>query len=690
MDSDNLYAEESASGNVYDGAKAKRHLRGWLSYAFASEVFVVVSLTMFLPICLEQFARDNGVLLPDKTTPCVAAGAIPPASAGINSVVEELRCVVKIGWVWIDSASFSLYVYSTSVALQALTVISMGGIANNPHHRKLTLLFFAALGSVSAMLFLSLPSSSPVWLFSAMFAILANVGFGASVVAMNAYLPMLAREDKEVVVALEELRASEAEAEAEDDTQVSGDGGGNGDSQAAPLLGGGNDAGDGASPETQALRERYTSLLSSTTAHISGSGIALGYFAGIVGLVIALVPVMRTNGSTFALRLAVAASGVWWALFTLPAWAWLPGAEGSVKGKEREVRDRQWSLMREVGKAWKRLGQMLRWREIRKLKNTFRFLGAWFLLSDGFTTITSTALLFGKTSLHMSASALILVGLLVNTAGILGALVWPRVQRRLQWSNQRVLIVLVVMCSVIPAYGCLGFLPVFRDTEADADLLTTARIGGLTTQGEMFGLAVYFGTVYGAFQGYARAFYAELIPSGEEARWYALYSITDKSSSFVGPLVVGLIADATGNIRYAFFFLVAMVWAAVPLLVSVDVERGREDAQKYLVEGEQGRHEKPRLDTDEEMKPDIKPDVNRKITLMVNYREREIKIAVKAHHRMSKVFEATGRAFNMDARTLKFVHQGIRLKEDDTPDTVGMEDGDEISVFLEQLGGGLS
>lgn len=34
--------------------------------------------------------------------------------------------------------------------------------------------------------------------------------------------------------------------------------------------------------------------------------------------------------------------------------------------------------------------------------------------------------------------------------------------------------------------------------------------------------------MYGAFQGYARAFYAELIPPGEEARWYALFSITDK------------------------------------------------------------------------------------------------------------------------------------------------------------------
>jgi MFS-type transporter involved in bile tolerance (Atg22 family) len=30
------------------------------------------------------------------------------------------------------------------------------------------------------------------------------------------------------------------------------------------------------------------------------------------------------------------------------------------------------------------------------------------------------------------------------------------------------------------------------------------------------------GFVYGAFQGYARALYAELLPPGEEARWYVL------------------------------------------------------------------------------------------------------------------------------------------------------------------------
>jgi UMF1 family MFS transporter len=90
------------------------------------------------------------------------------------------------------------------------------------------------------------------------------------------------------------------------------------------------------------------------------------------------------------------------------------------------------------------------------------------------------------------------------------------------------------------------------------------------------------GSIFGAFQAFSRAVFSELIPHGEEARWYGLYSITDKSSSFLGPLVVGVISDATGNIRYAFFFLVGMVWLALLPLLVVDIQAGRRDAQNYV------------------------------------------------------------------------------------------------------------
>jgi MFS transporter, UMF1 family len=187
----------------------------------------------------------------------------------------------------------------------------------------------------------------------------------------------------------------------------------------------------------------------------------------------------------------------------------------------------------------------------------------------------------------MPSSSVILVGILTPSAGILGALLWPILQRRLGLTSLRVLIILVIAGSLIPLYGVIGlFAP------------RGAR-WGLRVPAEMYVLSVYFGGLYGAFQSYARALYAEIIPPGEEARWYGLFSITDKvcvsphrqdhmliggslqSSSFIGPLVVGVVADLTGNIRYAFLFLVFMLWAALPVLAGVDVERGRADARAW-------------------------------------------------------------------------------------------------------------
>ncbi|KAG6833334.1 hypothetical protein H0H87_008510 [Tephrocybe sp. NHM501043] len=550
-----------------------------LLIALNSEVFVIVSLTLFLPICLEQFARDNGYLLPDRTQRCAAVVKLGTGSGAA-------RCVVKIGWAWIDSASFryeklssvlysilkdvSLYVYSASVALQALTVISMGGIADHPPHRKRLLLSFAMLGAIAATTFLILPSTSPLWILAAPLAICANVGFGASTVAMNAYLPTLARESPEARLILTEIEEAALPA-GPDETS---------DHVDSPLIQRDSTA------KVDSLKTHYDAELSRLTSRISSFGIALGYGAGIFLLIIALIPVTLLHGSTFALRLSIGLSGVWWAVFSIPAAIWLPGAETG-----EEALSGEWSTRREILAAWKRLGNMLRWREIKKLRNTFKYLAAWFLLSDGFTTITSTAILFGKTTLNMQPSALILVGVLTPSSGILGSLAWPYLQRRYQWTNLKVIVILVLMASAIPAYGCLGFLSVFHGD--------TTPFGGLTTQGEMFALAVYFGEdcpsrcyeatnlIYAPSQVlYMVPFKVTLEPFMQNSchpvkKPVGMASSLSPTSSFIGPLIVGLIADTTGNIRYAFFFLVVMIWLAIPILASVDVERGRKDAREY-------------------------------------------------------------------------------------------------------------
>jgi len=219
---------------------------------------------------------------------------------------------------------------------------------NTASHRKPLLFGFAALGSFSSLCFFLLPSSSPIWPFSAILTIFANIGFGASIVVLNSYLPRLA---------LSSLSFSD-----------------HGDSE----------------------------KFSRATARISSLGIALGYAAGILLLLVTILPVQRAGGSTNALRFAIGGSGAWWALFSIPALLLLPGArefEESQKASVTEEREglltsepaseaapvvaTEWAVRKEVVDAWKRLGDMLRWENIRRLRNTFRYLAAWFLLSDG-------------------------------------------------------------------------------------------------------------------------------------------------------------------------------------------------------------------------------------------------------------------------------------------------------------------
>jgi UMF1 family MFS transporter len=218
---------------------------------------------------------------------------------------------------------------------------------NIASYRKSLLFGFAALGCFSSLCFFFLPSSSPIWPFSGVLAVLANIGFGASIVVLNAYLPRLA---------LSSLPFSDQ-----------------GDSE----------------------------KLSRATARISSLGIALGYAAGILLLLVTVLPVQHAGGSTNVLRFAIGGSGVWWALFSIPALLLLPGAreletQKAIVTEEREglltsepasevapVVVTKWTVWQEVVGAWKRLGDMLRWENIQRLRNTFRYLAAWFLLSDG-------------------------------------------------------------------------------------------------------------------------------------------------------------------------------------------------------------------------------------------------------------------------------------------------------------------
>lgn len=147
-----------------------------------------MAATLFLPVALETFARKRGKLSPDFTHDCPASYHQPLPD---DPQAPELRCAVRLLGHWVDTASFSLFVYSASVACQALLVISMGSLADSPRLRHSLLTTFATIGSVACVSFIALGNKSPVWWLCGVLALVANVTYGASVPCLNAYRKLL-------------------------------------------------------------------------------------------------------------------------------------------------------------------------------------------------------------------------------------------------------------------------------------------------------------------------------------------------------------------------------------------------------------------------------------------------------------------------------------------------------------------
>ena len=143
----------------------------------------------------------------------------------------------------------------------------------------------------------------------------------------------------------------------------------------------------------------------------------------------------------------------------------------------------------------------------------------------------------------------------------------------------RTIVACICLFEIIPLYGLLGFIPAVK------------RYGvfGLQQPWEMYPLGAIYGFVLGGLSSYCRAFFGELIPPGFEAAFYALYAITDKGSSIFGPAIVGAITDRYGEIRPAFVFLAVLIFLPLPLMLLVDVDRGKEDAYRVSVELEGSR-----------------------------------------------------------------------------------------------------
>lgn len=246
-------------------------------------------------------------------------------------------------------------------------------------YRKRLLLVFAFIGSVSTMMFITV--TERWYLLAALWATLGNIGFGASFVLLNAFLPVLVRQHPELrytepPITPEVIRTPDSE----EDYLLRGD-------SPLPNLD---------IPGLEDLKGKSSPSLT-LSSQISSYGIAIGYIGAVSLQLFAILLVLMTGSTTWSLKLVLFFVGFWWFVFTVPTAMWLRPRPGpSLQSLETDgtiVLGRSWWGY--VKYAWVGLGKTIL--RARRLKDIMFFLAAWFLVSDGVATVSGTAVLFAKT-----------------------------------------------------------------------------------------------------------------------------------------------------------------------------------------------------------------------------------------------------------------------------------------------------
>ncbi|MGW7008470.1 MFS transporter [Streptomyces sp. NPDC054933] len=274
---------------------------------------------------------------------------------------------------------------------------------------------------------------------------------------------------------------------------------------------------------------------------VSSRGWAAGYVAGSLVLVANLA--LFLNHDSFgvskgaAVRICMASAGLWWAVFAIVPLLRLQdrppaGPDGSAS----------------IGQGWRQLVATAR--ELRHYPLTLSFLVAYLIYNDGVQTVISQASLYGSEQLGLSQTTLIAAVLLVQVLAVAGALLLGRLARR--YGAKRTLLGSLIAWTATVSAGF--FLPPGRPAW-------------------FFVLAAAIGMVMGGSQALSRSLFSHLVPVGREAEYFAVYQVSDRGTSWLGPLLFGLAYQLTGDYRYAIISLVVFFAVGFALLVRVPVER---------------------------------------------------------------------------------------------------------------------
>ena len=113
--------------------------------------------------------------------------------------------------------------------------------------------------------------------------------------------------------------------------------------------------------------------------------------------------------------------------------------------------------------------------------------------------------------------------------------------------------------STAPGYTLFGLLPLPSDDSGG--LFGTAAEKAYIVYGLLVGIA------FGPVQASARSYLARSVAPDEAGRYFGLYALTGRATSFAAPLSVGLVTSATGSAALGMGALVLFLVGGLVLLL---------------------------------------------------------------------------------------------------------------------------
>lgn len=281
---------------------------------------------------------------------------------------------------------------------------------------------------------------------------------------------------------------------------------------------------------------------------LSGFGFSLGYLGGLITLSI-IYPLLGNglqSSNIPTLKLAFIITAVFFLVFSLPSFLFLKDKKSYFQFIPTcSQTDRRISY---VKYGFQKLGQTFK--KMKTNKSLVRFLVAYFLFSNVFSTLAAYAAVYGRNTLNLSLQEIALLFILGHFPVIISSIFFGWLVDRIG-SKKVIIITLAVWCIVIILITLTNLKVVFYVAFILASVLTGSTLIA------------------------SRSLMSFLTPYEREAEYFGFYAIGGKSSSILGPVVFGVLAYFTKSERIALSSTLIFLLGGLAVIATVRVPKTR-------------------------------------------------------------------------------------------------------------------